>query len=109
MNQRSRRRAHLVRMAQLPGQPLGHPPRNFSGPEHECWQLVERAAPNGVLQATDAPYVAVVARTLALWRAGHGDRTTLRLLARMLSELLIDAPERRWLLVPHRPSRGARQ
>jgi hypothetical protein len=101
----SRPRGQRLLIAQADRSPaLGPPPDHLGEAERWAWRDIVAACPD-VLRSPDAAYLEMIARTLAAWRAGSGDRDFLRLLYRMLGDLFVPLRARRRLLFPDRPRR----
>ena len=97
---RARRLAEY--MASLPDEPLGEPVLPLSRDERRAWDDIVSACPD-VLRAPDVIFVDMLARNLALWRAGALiDPAWLRLMYRNLGRVFMPMSERRRLLFPDR-------
>jgi hypothetical protein len=110
------RQKDQVRVAQLdPNAEFRGPFRSLSEAQRQAWDDVVAACPDGVLRACDEIFVDVVACQLSSWRHLAANpqlasdlvdlASMMRLLYRMLGQLLVPMPERRRLLFPDRPKR----
>lgn len=81
--------------------PLGPAPAHLGPPERDAWHEIVAVCPP-VLARPDELALELAAGMLVVVRAQGGDRETLRLLYRMLGQLLMPMRARRRLIFPQR-------